>query len=148
MTPLAAVGRAVSLTVDSLGGGTADLAKQSFALEGSEDNETELDFQGARVSMSSHEAGSDPRKPKGGWCFFSYLPLTFTKPVPWPMRPSEAQRRSYMQMQRPIFWMTRLEYLALRLSSMATLLCFSNCAGAICTRSEIFVCNAVSVPFR
>lgn len=37
--------------------------------------------------------------------------------------------------------MTRLEYLALMLSSIATRLCFSNCAGAICTKSAILVCR-------
>lgn len=31
------------------------------------------------------------------------LPLTLTRPVPWPIKPSEAHSRSYMQMHKPIF---------------------------------------------
>jgi hypothetical protein len=33
-------------------------------------------------------------------------PLTLTKPSPWPISPSDTLRRSYMQMQSPIFWIT------------------------------------------
>lgn len=60
-------------------------------------------------------------------------------PLPWPMRPSDAHSRSYMQIQRPIFWITRFAYLALMLSSIAIWLGFSKLSGLICTRSAIFV---------
>lgn len=76
------------------------------------------------------------------------------------MRPSDAQCKSYKQMQRPIFWityflqldinsqkyrhakLTLLEYLALMLSSIASMLRFEKSSGAICTKSAILVYTA------
>lgn len=68
-----------------------------------------------------------------------YVPLTLTRPVPWPIKPSDDHSRSYRQMHKPIFWMTRLAYFALMLFSIAMRLCFSNWDGVICTRSAILV---------
>lgn len=65
--------------------------------------------------------------------------LTLTMPVPWPMRPSDEERMSYRQMQRPIFWMILLAYLALMLSVSAWMLGFSKSSGVIWIRSEIVV---------
>lgn len=38
--------------------------------------------------------------------YWEQIPFTLTMPVPCPMRPSDAERISYTQMQRPIFWTT------------------------------------------
>lgn len=55
------------------------------------------------------------------------------------MSPSEAESISYMQIQRPIFWMTLLEYLRLMLSSTATSGCLLKSSGLIWTKSAILV---------
>lgn len=45
-----------------------------------------------------------------------------------------------MQMQRPIFWMTLLEYFRLILSSIASAESLLKSLGSIWTRSAILVC--------
>ena len=71
------------------------------------------------------------------------VPLTLTRPVPCPMSPSDAESRSYRQIQRPIFWMTLFAYLALILSSIAWLASLLKSSGWIWTRSAILVCSLV-----
>lgn len=69
-----------------------------------------------------------------------YVPFTLTSPSPFPISPSDADSRSYMQMHSPIFWITLLAYLALMLSSMTCAWPRSRSDGWICTRSAILVC--------
>lgn len=88
-------------TLYALHGGGADLAEDDFAFEGPEDDETELDWS-VRDNQPVISLGARDVPERGG----RNVPFTFTMPVPWPMRPSDALRRSYMQMHRPIFCIT------------------------------------------
>lgn len=63
-------------TFHSIFRSATDLSEDDLSFERSEDDETEIDWEPSTSEIRKTESFR--------------LPLTFTMPVPWPIRPSEA----------------------------------------------------------
>jgi hypothetical protein len=111
----------VEVNCDTVRSGALDAPIDDLSAEGAEDGQAKLNC----LMLEKTPRAIDLR----------YIPLTLTSPVPWPINPSVAVRRSHKAMHKPTPGTILLLYLSLIASLIASALGLPKSWGLIWIRS-------------